>query len=41
VSQIDGGRTSTVTGRQLRDGLPISLDAGGSEGLRFRAVDAK
>jgi alpha-galactosidase len=41
VSQIDGGRTSTVTGRQLLDGLPISLDAGGSEVLRFRAVDAK
>ena len=41
VSPIDGGRTSTVSGRRLLEGLPITLDANGSEVLRFRAADAK
>jgi alpha-galactosidase len=36
LGRVDDGRTSTATGRQLLDGLPISLGPGGSQVWRFQ-----
>ena len=36
ISRVDDGRTSTATGRQLLEGLPISLGPGESEVLHFQ-----
>jgi alpha-galactosidase len=38
LSRIDGSQSRKVLGKELLNGLTISLDAGGSEVLRFHAV---